>query len=721
MNIVSKSISLTNQSCIEIETGKLAKQADGSVTLKLGNNILFASVCASKDINPETDFLPLSVEYQEKYYAVGRFPGGFIKRESKLNEREILTSRIVDRTLRPMFPDDYHAEIQVIIYTLSLDRQVQPDALATVAASAALMASDIPFPDPVATVRVIRNEKHEFIVNPTFAEMNGCDLDLMVGGTADSIVMVEGEMREVSEEVMLEALKVAHQEIQLICKGLEEFRKAVGKPVREYEKPNFSDEFFQDIKEKVSGKIYEIASSALPKEKRSEAFKKIKEETLNFYKEQNPDFDKEFEYHQHFYEIEKEIVRRLILDENKRLDGRKLEEIRPIWCEVSYLPQVHGSAIFTRGETQSLATVTLGSKLDEQTVDTVSEESSKSFMLHYNFPPFSTGEIKRLGPQSRREVGHGNLAERSLKVVVPDNNEYTIRVVSEILESNGSSSMASVCAGCLALMDSGIQIKGAVSGIAMGLITDGEKYAILSDILGDEDHLGDMDFKTAGTPKGLTACQMDIKIKGLSFDILHKALLQAKKGREHILSEMLKTLPEPRKELSPLAPRIEKLTIPVNTIGAVIGQGGKTIQEIQRVTGTTIHIEEVNNAGIVTISSPDLSALKAAMKWVKGLTTVPEVGEIFDGKVKGFGKDGAFIELFPGKEAWLHISEVSHQRINSVEEVIKLGEEFPVKVIQVDLKTNKLRVSRKALIEKEKDTSENQVTKKNVFENKNKK
>lgn len=721
MNIVSKSISLTNQSCIEIETGKLAKQADGSVTLKLGNNILFASVCASKDINPETDFLPLSVEYQEKYYAVGRFPGGFIKRESKLNEREILTSRIVDRTLRPMFPDDYHAEIQVIIYTLSLDRQVQPDALATVAASAALMASDIPFPDPVATVRVIRNENHEFIVNPTFSEMNGCDLDLMVGGTADSIVMVEGEMREVSEEVMLEALKVAHQEIQLICKGLEEFRKAVGKPVREYEKPNFSHEFFQDIKEKVSGKIYEIASSALPKEKRSEAFKKIKEDTLSFYKEQNPDFDKEFEYHQHFYEIEKEIVRRLILDENKRLDGRKLEEIRPIWCEVSYLPQAHGSAIFTRGETQSLATVTLGSKLDEQTVDTVSEESSKNFMLHYNFPPFSTGEIKRLGPQSRREVGHGNLAERSLKVVVPDNNEYTIRVVSEILESNGSSSMASVCAGCLALMDSGIQIKGAVSGIAMGLITDGEKYAILSDILGDEDHLGDMDFKTAGTPKGLTACQMDIKIKGLSFDILHKALLQAKKGREHILSEMLKTLPEPRKELSPLAPRIEKLTIPVNTIGAVIGQGGKTIQEIQRVTGTTIHIEEVNNAGIVTISSPDLNALKAAMKWVKGLTTVPEVGEIFDGKVKGFGKDGAFIELFPGKEAWLHISEVSHQRINSVEEVLKLGEEIPVKVIQVDLKTNKLRVSRKALIEKEKDVSENQAIKKNIFENKNKK
>ncbi len=723
MNIIQKTITLTNQTQLEIETGKLAKQADGSVTLKIGNNILFASVCASKNINPETDFLPLSVEYQEKYYAVGRFPGGFFKRESKLNEREILTSRIVDRTLRPMFPEDYHAEIQVIIYTLSLDRQIQPDSLATIAASAALMASDIPFPDPVATVRVIRDENQNFIINPTFSQMNGCDLDLMVGGTVDSIVMVEGEMREVSEEVMLDALKLAHLEIQNICKALEEFRKNVGKTVREYEKPVFSQEFYHEIRNKVAQPLYDIASSSLPKEKRSEAFKKIKEDTLNFFKEQNPEFDKEFEFKQHFYEIEKDIVRRLILDENKRLDGRKLEEIRPIWCEVSYLPQAHGSAIFTRGETQSLATVTLGSKLDEQTVDTVSEESSKSFMLHYNFPPFSTGEIKRLGPQSRREVGHGNLAERSLKVVVPDENEYTIRVVSEILESNGSSSMASVCAGCLALMDSGIKIKGVVSGIAMGLVTDGEKYAVLSDILGDEDHLGDMDFKTAGTPKGLTACQMDIKIRGLNFEILHKALMQAKKGREHILSEMLKTISEPRKELSPLAPRIEKLTIPVNTIGAVIGQGGKTIQEIQRVTGTTIHIEEINNAGIVTISSPDLNALNSALKWVKGLTTVPNVGDVFDGKVKGFGKDGAFVELFPGKEAWLHISEVSHQRINSVEEVIKLGEEFPVKVIQVDLKTNKLRVSRKALLEKENDQSSTdfQSPKKNFFENKNKK
>ncbi|GIV44545.1 MAG: hypothetical protein KatS3mg035_1668 [Bacteroidia bacterium] len=496
-----------------------------------------------------------------------------------------------------------------------------------------------------------------------------------------------------------------------------------GKTVREYEKPNFSPEFYEEIKNKVSQPLYEVASAGLSKEKRSEAFKKIKEDTLNFFKEQNPDFDKEFEFEHHFHEIEKNIVRRLILDENKRLDGRKLEEIRPIWCEVGYLPQTHGSAIFTRGETQSLATVTLGSKLDEQTIDTVSEESSKNFMLHYNFPPFSTGEIKRLGPQSRREVGHGNLAERSLKVVVPDDNEYTIRVVSEILESNGSSSMASVCAGCLALMDAGIQLKGAVSGIAMGLITDGEKYAILSDILGDEDHLGDMDFKTAGTPKGLTACQMDIKIKGLGFEILYKALMQAKKGREHILAEMLKTLPEPRKELSPLAPRIEKLTIPVNTIGAVIGQGGKTIQEIQRVTGTTIHIEEANNVGIVTISSPDLNALKTALKWVKGLTSLPSIGDVFDGKVKGFGKDGAFVELFPGKEAWLHISEVSHKRIHSVEEAIRLGEEFPVKVIQVDSKTNKLRVSRKALLDKNKEeqSTNSQVPKKNIFENKNKK
>ncbi len=722
MNITQKTITLTDQSIIELETGKLARQADGSVTLKLGNNILFASVCANKEINPEVDFLPLSVEYQEKYYAVGRFPGGFFKRETKLNEREILTSRIVDRTLRPMFPEDYHAEIQVIIYTLSLDRQVQPDALATIAASAALMASDIPFPDPVATVRVIRDKNQQFVINPTFGQMDGCDLDLMVGGTADSIVMVEGEMREVSEEVMLEALKIAHREIQIICKALAEFRSAVGKKTREYEKPAFSQEFYQDIYNRAAQPLYEIASSALSKEQRKDAFKKLKEDILNFYKQQNPEFNQEFEFNQHFHSIEKDIVRKLILNENKRLDGRKLDEIRPIWCEVGCLPQVHGSAIFTRGETQSLSTVTLGSKLDEQTVDTVSEETSKSFMLHYNFPPFSTGEIKRLGPQSRREVGHGNLAERSLKVVVPDNNEYTIRVVSEILESNGSSSMATVCAGCLALMDAGIQIKGPVSGIAMGLITDGEKFAVLSDILGDEDHLGDMDFKTAGTPKGLTACQMDIKIRGLSFEILHQALMQAKKGREYILSQMLQTLPEPRKELSPLAPRIEKLTIPVNTIGAVIGQGGKTIQEIQRVTGTTIHIEEVNNAGLVTISSPDLNALKNALKWVKGLTSVPEIGDIFDGKVKGFGKDGAFIELFPGKEAWLHISEVSHQRINSVEEVIKLGEEFPVKVIQVDLKTNKLRVSRKALISKDNSSnSEFQAPKKNVFENKNKK
>jgi len=719
MNIIQKTISLSNQTQIELETGKLAKQADGSVTLKVGTNILFASVCASKEINLDIDFLPLSVEYQEKYYAVGRFPGGFFKRETKLNEREILTSRIVDRTLRPMFPEDYHAEIQVIIYTLSLDRQLQPDSLATIAASAALMASDIPFPEPVATVRVIRNEQKEFVINPTFSEMTGCDLDLIVGGTADSIVMVEGEMREVSEEVMLDALKFAHSEIQKICIALEDFRKSVGKTVRNYEKHEFSQAFYEEIKQKISQPIYEIASSALPKEKRNEAFKKIKEDTLKFYKEQNPEFDKEFEFKQHFYKIEKEIVRRLVLDENKRLDGRKLEEIRPIWCEVGYLPQAHGSAIFTRGETQSLATVTLGSKLDEQTVDTVSEESSKSFMLHYNFPPFSTGEIKRLGPQSRREVGHGNLAERSLKVVVPDDNEYTIRVVSEILESNGSSSMASVCAGCLALMDAGIQIKGAVSGIAMGLITDGNKFAVLSDILGDEDHLGDMDFKTAGTAKGLTACQMDIKIKGLNFEILHQALLQAKKGREHILSQMLLSLPEPRKDLSPLAPRIEKLTIPVNTIGAVIGQGGKTIQEIQRVTGTTIHIEEINNTGVVTISSPDLNALNNALKWVKGLTTVPEVGDVYDGKVKGFGKDGAFIELFPGKEAWLHISEVSHHRINSVEDEIQIGETFPVKVIQVDLKTNKFRVSRKALIKNQ--NSDTQSHQKKIFENKNKK
>lgn len=722
MNIVQQSITLTNQTTIEVETGKLAKQADGAVTLKLGNNVLFASVCASKNINPDVDFLPLAVEYQEKYYAVGRFPGGFVKRETKLNEREILTSRIVDRTLRPMFPEDYHAEIQVIIYTLSLDKQVQPDALATISASAALMASDIPFPEPVATVRVIRNKEQQFVINPTFAEMEGCDLDLMVGGTIDSIVMVEGEMREVSEDVMLDALKTAHHEIQIICKALEEFRKKVNKPTRKYEKPEFSSEFYEEIRAKVSNAIYEVASAALPKEKRKEAFQKIKEDALNFFKEQNPNFDKEFEFNHHFHTIEKDIVRKLILKERKRLDGRKLDEIRPIWCEVSCLPQVHGSAIFTRGETQSLATVTLGSKLDEQTIDTVSEETSKTFMLHYNFPPFSTGEIKRLGPQSRREIGHGNLAERSLKVVVPDDNEYTIRVVSEIFESNGSSSMASVCAGSLALMDAGIQIKGPVSGIAMGLIMDGNDYAILSDILGDEDHLGDMDFKTAGTPKGLTACQMDIKIKGLSFEVLQQALMQAKKGREYILAQMLAVLPEPRKELSPYAPRIEKLTIPLNTIGIVIGQGGKTIQEIQRVTGATIHIEEANNVGIVTISSPDLNGLKQALKWVKGLTIVPEVGDVYDGKVKGFGKDGAYIELFPGKDAWLHISEVSHQRISSVEDVIKIGEEFPVKIIQVDLKTNKLRVSRKALLKKDsKNNGETESRSKSLFENKNKK
>jgi len=699
--IKEKTIDLGNGRQIVLETGRLARQADGAVLVKMGKTMLLATVVAAKEAKEDTDFMPLSVEYKEKYASSGRIPGGFLKREARPSDYEILISRLVDRALRPLFPDDFHAETFVTINLISADMDIVPDAMAGLAASAALTISDIPFNGPISEVRIARVNK-EFIVNPTATQLREADIDLMVGATYDNILMVEGEMKEVSEGEMLEAIKIAHDAIKVHCKAQMEFAEELGKTVkREY----CHEENDEDLKKKIWDETYDktfqaAKSSTADKQKRLEAFENIQEEFLSQYTEE--DEVNELLVKRYYHDVLKEAARRLVLDEQIRLDGRKPDEIRPIVCEIDPLPATHGSALFTRGETQSLTTVTLGTKLDEKIIDDVLNQGSEKFTLHYNFPPFSTGEAKPARGTSRREIGHGNLAHRALKNMMPpdEENPYAIRVVSDILESNGSSSMATVCAGTLALMDAGIKIRKPVSGIAMGLITDKDtkKYAILSDILGDEDHLGDMDFKVAGTRDGITATQMDIKVEGLSFEILTKALEQAKAGRMHILNIMSNIISEPRPELKPHAPRIEMLSIPKDMIGALIGPGGKVIQEIQRTTGATIIVEEKDGRGDVNVFGENKEVITAAVEWIKKIVTVPEVGQVYKGKVKTIVQFGAFIEILPNKDGLLHISEIDWKKVKTVDEVLKEGDEVEVKLIDIDPKTGKLKLSRKVLL-----------------------
>jgi polyribonucleotide nucleotidyltransferase len=701
LNIVTKTVKLNDGREIIIETGKLAKQADGAVVVRLGDTMLLATVVSSTEAREGVDFLPLSVDYQEKFAAAGKIPGGFLRREGRLGDHEILISRLVDRALRPLFPDDYHAETQVFIQLISADPKAQPDALAALAASSALSVSDIPFGGPISEVRVIKLG-NEFKINPTPEDIEQADLELIVAATYENIMMVEGEMNESSEEDMLEALKVAHEAIKVQCLIQKELTEAVGKTEkRTYSHESNDDELKAEMNEKLYDKVYEVAKQTISNKKlRTEAFHKVKEsyiESLGEDHEKDP-----FLIDKYFHDIEKKAARNLVLNDNVRLDGRAMNQIRPIWSEVDYLPTAHGSAIFTRGETQSLTTVTLGTKLDEQMIDSAMISGTNKFMLHYNFPAFSTGEARPNRGPGRREVGHGNLAMRALKKVLPsaEENPYTLRVVSDILESNGSSSMATVCAGSLALMDAGIKIKAPVTGIAMGMISDAEtgKYAILSDILGDEDHLGDMDFKVTGTSQGITACQMDIKIDGLSYEVLSKALAQAKEGRLHILEEIKKTLAEPRETLKPNAPRMVSFKIDKEFIGAVIGPGGKVIQEIQKETSTTIVLEEVGNSGVVSIYAPDEKAVSAAEKRIKAIVAVPEIDEVYDGKVKSITSFGAFIEFMPGKEGLLHISEIKWERLENMDGVLEPGEEIKVKLIGTDKKTGKYRLSRKVLL-----------------------
>lgn len=709
LNVIEKTIDLGDGRQITIQTGKLAKQADGSVVVKMGGTMLLATVVSAKEVKPDTDFMPLSVEYKEKFYSVGRFPGGFMKRESKAGDYEILIARLVDRALRPLFPDDYHAETFVTINLISAEKDIAPDALAGLAASSALMVSDIPFNGPVSEVRVARVDG-KFIVNPSFSEMEKADIEIMVGATYDNISMVEGEMNEVSEDDMAEALKFAHNYIKEQCKVQMELAKAVNKQKREYEPEPQDEELTKALHDYAYDKIYQIGKSALPKHQRDDGFTKIKEDFIESKKAEwegnltEEETNVKINIIKRDYEkLIREAIRNMILNEGIRIDGRKTNEIRPIWCEVDCLPAAHGSAIFTRGETQALASVTLGTKLDEKIIDEVLMQGREKFVLHYNFPPFATGEAKSARGLSRREIGHGNLAHRALKRMIPADSEnpYAIRVVSEILESNGSSSMATVCAGTMALMDAGVKIKRPVSGIAMGLITDASgKFAVLSDILGDEDHFGDMDFKVCGTINGITACQMDIKIDGLSYDILGKALAQAKEGRHFILGKLLETIPEPRADYKPHAPRIVQITIPKETIGALIGPGGKIIQEIQSDTKTTITIEEVDSKGFVSVFGENKEALDAAMRRINAIVEVPEVGKIYKGKVKSIMPFGAFIEILPGKDGLLHISEIEWRRIEKVEDVLKEGQEVEVKLIDIDKKTGKLKLSRKVLLPK---------------------
>ena len=688
-----------------IETGKLAKQADGSVVVKQGDTMLLATVVAAKDAKEGTDFMPLQVEYKEKFAAAGRIPGGFMKREGKASDNEILVARLIDRALRPLFPADYHAEVFVTVNLISADKNIQADALAGLAASAALAVSDIPFGGPISEVRVARING-EYCINPTFSQMAECDLDIMVAGTIDNILMVEGEMKEVSEEVMLGAIKYAHEAIKPQCAAQIELMKELGKDVkREYCHETNDEELRQTIITELYDKAYAIATSGTMKHERSEAFEALEAEFASRYTEEELE-EKAPLIHKYFHDdVQKKAMRNMILDEGKRLDGRRTDEIRPIWCETNYLPCAHGSAIFTRGETQSLSTVTLGTKLDEKMYDEVLIQGSEQFSLHYNFPPFSTGEARPSRGVSRREIGHGHLAWRALKPMVPlgEENPYTVRVVSDILESNGSSSMATVCAGCMALMDAGVKLKKPVSGIAMGLISDSAtgRWAVLSDILGDEDHLGDMDFKVTGTRDGITATQMDIKVDGLSYEVLATALEQARQGRLHILDKICETIAEPREDYKPFVPRIEQILIDKDFIGAVIGPGGKVIQEIQKTTGTTITITETENQGVVDVFGPDKAAIDAAMSRIKGIVAVPEVGEQYNGVIKSIVAFGAFVEILPGKEALLHISEIDYKRFETMEETgLKEGDTIDVKLIGLDSKTGKLKLSHKALLPK---------------------
>ena len=710
MNVITKTVQLPDGRTISIETGKVAKQADGAAVLRMGNTVLLATVCAAKEAVPGTDFMPLQVDYREQYAAAGRYPGGFTKREGKANDDEILTSRLVDRVLRPLFPSDYHCEVYVQVMLLSADGIDQPDALAGFAASAALAASDIPIDYPTSEVRVAR-VNGEYVINPTFEQMKHADMDLMVGATKDNIMMVEGEMDEVSEQDLIGALKAAHEAIKPMCEMQEELSKACGTDVKREYDDEINDE---DLREQVRKETYdacyaEAQSGDNDKKHREETYEKIKSDFIEAYDAAHTDLseddleEKHAEIERYFADVQRDSMRRSVLDTGKRMDGRATDEIRPIWCEVDTLPMPHGSAIFQRGETMSLSTCTLGTKMDEKMVDNVLDKSYQRFLLHYNFPPFCTGEAKAQRGVGRREIGHGHLAWRALKGQIPADFPYTVRLVSQILESNGSSSMATVCAGTLALMDAGVPMKKPVSGIAMGLIKNpGEdKYAVLSDILGDEDHLGDMDFKTTGTKDGLTATQMDIKCDGLSFEILEKALMQAKAGREHILNLLTETIAEPRQEMKPQVPRIIQLEIPKEFIGAVIGPGGKIIQQIQEETGATITIEETEGIGKVQVSAPNKDSIDAALGKIKAIVAVPEIGEVYEGTVRSIMPYGCFVEILPGKDGLLHISEIDWKRLETVEEAgIKEGDKIKVKLLEIDPKTGKYKLSRRVLLDK---------------------
>lgn len=698
--VVEKSIDLGDGRTITLETGKLAKQADGAVVLKMGKTMILATVVSAHTAREDVDFMPLSVDYKEKYAAMGKFPGGFMKREARPNDYEILISRLVDRALRPLFPADYHADTFVNVTMFSAEQEVMPDALAGLAASAAMTISDIPFAGPISEVRVGRIDG-EMKINPTFTEMEKADIDIIVAATIDNIMMVEGEMNEVSESEMLESIKFAHEAIKIQCQAQLDMAKELGVVKREFDHERNDEELKEKLTKETFDKLYEVAKNHISdKHLRSESFSKIKEDFLAQYEDEE-EVDKTL-VDRYFHDVHKDAVRQMVLDTKIRLDGRKTDEIRPIWSEVDYLPSSHGSALFTRGETQSLTTVTLGTKLDEKMVDNVMYRGTEKFVLHYNFPAFSTGDARPNRGLSRREVGHGNLAHRALKNMIPkgSDNPYAIRVVSDILESNGSSSMATVCAGTLALMDTGIKIKEPVSGIAMGMISDAKsgKYAILSDILGDEDHLGDMDFKVTGTKNGITATQMDIKVDGLSYDVLAEALEQAKQGRMHILGKMMETISEPRENLKPHAPRIVQITIPKDLIGALIGPGGKVIQEIQAETETKIIVEEVDNLGIVDVFAVDQKSINKALDMINLIVAVPEVGEIYKGLVKSITSFGAFVEIMPNREGLLHISEIEWRRLRSVDEVLKEGQEVEVKLLDMDEKTGKLKLSRKVLL-----------------------
>jgi polyribonucleotide nucleotidyltransferase len=702
---ITQSFELPDGRVVTIETGRLAKQANGAVVVSVGNTMLLATVVSAQEAKEDVDFMPLSVDYKEKYAATGKFPGGFFKREGRPSDYEVLISRLIDRALRPLFPDDYHAETQVVINLISGESNVPPDAFAALAASAALAVSDIPFNGPISEVRVARING-EFIVNPAFDALAEADLDLMVAATIDNIMMVEGESKEVSEAVMLEALKIAHKAIKVQCQAQLDLAAKVenANPKREYCHEKNDDELREAINQFAYQPCYSLAITGNPnKHERANGFKAVRDQFLETLPEEQRD-EKLSLVKKYFHDVEKKAVRDAILNERIRLDGRKLNEIRPIWCEVDYLPSVHGSAIFTRGETQSLVTVTLGSKMDEQTIDGAVVEGTSNFYLHYNFPSFSTGEARPNRGVGRREVGHGNLAERALRPMIPvgEENPYTIRIVSDILESNGSSSMASVCGGTLALLDSGVKLKKPVAGIAMGLISgeNNGKFAVLSDILGDEDHLGDMDFKVTGTQDGITACQMDIKVDGLTFEVLEMALEQARQGRLHILGEMAKTITEPREDYKDFVPRIEKMIIDKEFIGAIIGPGGKIIQEMQRETNTTIVIEEKGNFGVIDIVSANKDSIELAKARIRAIVAIPEVGEVYLGTVKSLMPFGAFVEIMPGKDGLLHISEIEWRRLETVEGVLKVGDKIKVKLIGVDAKTNKIKLSRKVLIPK---------------------